>query len=123
MLLRRAWTRAPLPAAYAAAGSPAPFSRALHSARILYSAAPNMAKVNTSARLAELRRLMKERQVDVYSEHYPPILAAPSKHGLTREQWFRPRTAISLSTSHPATDDEVSHVTAAHRRPPSRSNY
>lgn len=77
MLLLRTRTRTHAPlaaAAYVVARSPAHSLRAFHSARTLHSAAEDMEKVNTTARLAELRKLMKEHQVDVYSAH-PSIMA------------------------------------------------
>jgi hypothetical protein len=58
-----------------------------------------MEKVNTSARLAELRRLMHERQIDVYS-------TVPCSEGelppLTTRQWCLPKTATRASTLRPA---------------------
>jgi hypothetical protein len=41
--------------------------RALHTSPLLR--AIDMAKADTTARLAELRKLMKERNVDIYSTH------------------------------------------------------
>ena len=36
---------------------------------------PNMGRVDTTARLSELRSLMKERNIDVYSQYHPtPLL-------------------------------------------------
>lgn len=52
-------------AAYVAVKRPFPATRALHVSAALR--AIDMAKVDTSGRLAELRKLMKERNVDVYS--------------------------------------------------------
>jgi Xaa-Pro aminopeptidase len=44
-----------------------PVSRAFHSSPALR--AIEMAKVDTTARLSQLRKLMKERNVDIYSRH------------------------------------------------------
>ena len=54
------------PAAYVAVKHPFPAARALHISATLR--AIDMAKVDTTERLAELRKLMKERNVDVYSK-------------------------------------------------------
>jgi Xaa-Pro aminopeptidase len=44
-----------------------PVTRAFHSSPALR--AIEMAKVDTTARLSQLRKLMKERNVDIYSRH------------------------------------------------------
>ena len=51
--------------AYAAAQASIPVARALHSSPLLR--ALDMAKVDTTERLAALRTLMRERNVDIYS--------------------------------------------------------
>ena len=58
------------PAAYAAKRLPIHSPRAFHASAILRLL--DMEKVNTSDRLAELRKLMKEHQVDVYSTQNIP---------------------------------------------------
>lgn len=58
-LLRR------IPAAHVATKPQCLATRALHTSPVLR--AIDMAKVDTTERLAELRKLMKERNVDVYS--------------------------------------------------------
>lgn len=47
-----------------------PAPRAFHTSPVLR--AIDMAKVDTTERLAELRKLMKERKVDIYSTTIPP---------------------------------------------------
>lgn len=56
-------------AAYVAVKHLIPAARALHASAPLR--AIDMAKVNTTERLAELRKLMKERNVDIYSTDKP----------------------------------------------------
>lgn len=65
----RALTHASLATAYVVARPPTLILRAFHSARTLRTAVDDMEKVNTTQRLAELRRLMKQHQVDIYSVH------------------------------------------------------
>jgi Xaa-Pro aminopeptidase len=65
----RALTHASLATAYVVTRPPTLILRAFHSARTLRTAVDDMEKVNTTQRLAELRRLMKQHQVDVYSAH------------------------------------------------------
>ena len=65
-LLRRSHAIA---AAYVAAKTPLSSVRPLHASAALR--AIDMAKVDTSNRLAELRKLMKERNVDIYSRPRP----------------------------------------------------
>ena len=67
MLLSRRllWTRAT--AVRAANISPTVAPRAFHTSPALR--AIDMAKVDTTERLAALRKLMKERNVDIYSTH------------------------------------------------------
>jgi len=67
----RALTHASLATAYVVARPPTLILRAFHSARTLRTAVYDMEKVNTTQRLAELRKLMKQHQIDVYSV-YPP---------------------------------------------------
>jgi Xaa-Pro aminopeptidase len=63
----RALTHASLATAYVVARPPTLILRAFHSARTLRTAVYDMEKVNTTQRLAELRKLMKQHQIDVYS--------------------------------------------------------
>lgn len=63
-LLRRSHAT---PAAYVAAKSLFSPVRPFHASAALR--AIDMAKVDTTQRLAELRKLMKERNVDIYSRH------------------------------------------------------
>lgn len=75
MLLPRILRRShAIAAAYVAAKPPFSSTRHLHASAALR--AIDMAKVDTSHRLAELRKLMKERNVDIYSTPAPP---APNK--------------------------------------------
>jgi len=76
MLLPRLILRShatPRRAAHVAVSTSALCLRALHSSPV--RRALDMEKVNTTERLAELRRLMKERQIDVYSMKYTPRLS------------------------------------------------
>ena len=67
MLLSRFFCRTQAtPAAYAARSLPFHSQRAFHASAIRRLL--DMQQVNTSERLAELRKLMKEHQVDVYSK-------------------------------------------------------
>jgi Xaa-Pro aminopeptidase len=68
-MLLRPLTRVSLATAYVVARPPTLYLRALYSARTLRTAVDDMEKVNTTQRLAELRKLMKQHQVDVYSAH------------------------------------------------------
>lgn len=75
MLLARCLVRShATSAAYAAASFPSALSRAFHFSPARYSL--DMEKVNTTERLAELRKLMKERQIDVYSAYssFSPLI-------------------------------------------------
>ena len=75
MLLPRILRRShAIAAACVAAKSPFSSTRHLHASAALR--AIDMAKVDTSHRLAELRKLMKERNVDIYSTPAPPNKAA-----------------------------------------------
>ena len=77
-------------------------SRAFHASAAVR--AIDMSKVNTTERLAELRKLMKERKVDIYSTK--PWSSNP-RHVLTRTQWYRPKIATRANTSPLATPVEV----------------
>jgi hypothetical protein len=80
-------------AAYAARRLPFRCPRAFHASAVRRLL--DMEKVNTSARLTELRRLMHERQIDVYST------VSCSENGaspLTTRQWCLPKTATRAST-------------------------
>lgn len=102
MLLPRSLLRTHATAsAYAARTNPV-FTRPFHaSARFR---AIDMSKVNTTERLAELRKLMKERKVDIYSTKPQ---SSNAKHVLTHMQWCHPKTAIKANTSPLATPVEV----------------
>ena len=54
-----------------------------------------MSKVDTTERLAELRKLMKERNVDIYSNR---PRSSNAESSLTHMQWSRPKTATRAST-------------------------
>lgn len=69
LLLLQARSRATAAPALVAARPSRPALRAFHCSAALR--ALDMAKVDTTARLAELRKLMKERNVDVYSTGPP----------------------------------------------------
>lgn len=78
MLLPRLLLRTPaIRAAYVVAAGPHHAFRAFHASCL--RRAIDMEKVNTTERLAELRRLMQERHIDVYSMHPPS--AAMFAHG------------------------------------------
>lgn len=65
MLLPRTLLRTHATAAVYATRNRPTTSRAFHASAVLR--AIDMSKVDTSGRLAELRKLMKERNVDIYS--------------------------------------------------------
>jgi Xaa-Pro aminopeptidase len=65
MLLPRSLLRTPATAAAHVVRKPYIASRAFHASAALR--AIDMSKVDTTERLAELRKLMKERNVDIYS--------------------------------------------------------
>ena len=65
MLLPRSLLRTHAIAAVHVARKPSIISRAFHVSAALR--AIDMSKVDTTERLAELRKLMKERNVDIYS--------------------------------------------------------
>ena len=100
-------------AAYVAAKTPFSSIRPLHASAALR--ALDMAKVDTSQRLAELRKLMKERNVDIYSR---PSLASICRRTYTADamQWSPPKTAIRASTLPHVTPAEVRTGTPAIRR-------
>jgi Xaa-Pro aminopeptidase len=93
MLLPRSLLRTHATAAAYVARKPSIASRAFHASAILR--AIDMSKVDTTERLAELRKLMKERNVDIYSTKPRSSNAASS---LTHTQWYRPKTATRAST-------------------------
>jgi Xaa-Pro aminopeptidase len=68
-LLQRAHATSPAAHAAARIAHLSPSHRAFHGSAI--RRALDMEKVNTTARLAELRKLMQERQIDVYSNASP----------------------------------------------------
>ena len=100
-------------AAYVAAKTPFSSIRPLHASAALR--ALDMAKVDTSQRLAELRKLMKERNVDIYSK---PSLAGTCRHTYIADamQWSLLRTATRASTLPRVTPAEVRTGTPAIRR-------
>jgi hypothetical protein len=69
-------------------------SRAFHTSPALR--AIDMAKVDTTERLAELRKLMKERNVDVYSTH--SLSRYPADTSLIYAQWYHRKTATRVNT-------------------------
>lgn len=102
MLLPRSLLRTHATAAVCVARKSPSFFRALHTSPTLR--AIDMAKVDTTERLAELRKLMKERNVDIYStQPYASIAQAP----LTHVQWYHLKTATRASILLLATPVEV----------------
>lgn len=102
MLLPRSLLRTHATAAAYVSRKPSIASRAFHTSAILR--AIDMSKVDTTERLAELRKLMKERNVDIYSSKPQPSNAECQ---LTHMQWYHPKTATRASTLPPATPVEV----------------
>lgn len=102
MPLPRLLLRTHATAAVYAARAPSLPSRAFHASATLR--AIDMSKVDTTGRLAELRKLMKERNVDIYSTK-----SSSSNPGgpLTHMQWFHPKTATRANTLPLATPVEV----------------
>ena len=74
-VLRRSHTAlAAWSSTYVAAAIPTAFNRAFHSSPAYRSIADMVEKVHTTERLAELRKLMREHQIDVYSTSSPHLL-------------------------------------------------
>lgn len=93
MLLPRSLLRTHATAAAYVARKPSIASRAFHASAALR--AIDMSKVDTTERLAELRKLMKERNVDIYSNR---PRSSNAESSLTHMQWSRPKTATRAST-------------------------
>lgn len=102
MLLPRSLLRTHATAAACVAKKPSSFFRALHTSPTLR--AIDMAKVDTTERLAELRKLMKERNVDIYSTQ---PYSSTAQTSLTQAQWFHLKIATKASTLPLATPVEV----------------
>lgn len=102
MLLPRSLLRTHATAAARVARKPSQFFRALHTSPALR--AIDMAKVDTTERLAELRKLMKERNVDIYSTQ---PCSSTAETSLTYVQWYHLKTATRASTLLLATPAEV----------------
>ena len=112
MLLPRILLRTHATAAVYAARNPSVPSRALHASAALR--AIDMSKVDTTERLAELRKLMKERNVDIYSTK---PRSSNAECPLTHVQWCRPKTATRASTLPLATPVEVRSPAASRSTP------
>ena len=87
-------------------------SRAFHASAAVR--AIDMSKVNTTERLAELRKLMKERKVDIYSTK---PWSSNARHVLIPSQWYRPKIATRANTSPLATPVEVRSLVASRSTP------
>ena len=73
--LRLSTTLAALKSSYVAAAAPVVLNRAFHSSPAHRSTIADMVeKVHTTERLGELRKLMKEHKIDVYSTALPQCL-------------------------------------------------
>jgi|SRR5690242_10427613 len=112
MLLPRSLLRTHATAAVYAARNPSVTTRAFYASAALR--AIDMSKVDTTGRLAELRKLMKERNVDIYSTK---PRSSNAEHSLTHMQWCHPKTATKASTLPLATPVEVRSPAACHSTP------
>lgn len=112
MLLPRSLLRTHATAAAYVARKPTASFRPFHASATLR--AIDMSKVDTTERLAKLRKLMKERNVDIYSTRPWPSIAESL---LTHMQWSHPKTATRANTLPLATPVEVRPPTATRNAP------